>query len=339
MTPKVSICITTYNHEKWIVQAIESVLCQKTDFPFEIILGEDDSDDNTREIVVDYASRYPKLIKAFLNDRKNVVYIDGFATGRWNFINNIKNARGEYIAMLEGDDYWCDPNKLQKQVAILDTHPEHAICFHDAWIKESDGELVSDYITTKVAPVTTLHDLANGNYIHTPTCMFRRKNMTEIPSWLWKTRIGDYPIHMINAKCGSIYKIDDRMAVYRNSGQGTHSSLSIKDKQEAWLQTLDIIISELEVDQDIKDRLINNLVATTTALVSHHLESMQYEHMRSILIPAVNHDPLFIAEAVKALPRDNKLHNTISRLCNHPITGPVIALVRLLKRDPSFGKY
>jgi len=111
---KVSICITTYNHEEYISQALDSVLAQATDFEFEILLGEDDSSDNTRTIVKKYQKMFPEKIRLYLNDRKNVIYINGMATGRWNFINNINHARGDYIALLEGDDYWVDNLKLKK---------------------------------------------------------------------------------------------------------------------------------------------------------------------------------------------------------------------------------
>ena len=123
MKPKISVCITTYNHEKFISQALDSVLMQKTDFDFEVLVGEDDSPDNTRDIVKKYARRYPDKLRLFLNDRKNVIYINGRPTGRWNFINNIRHAKGEYIALLDGDDCWTDPNKLQVQVDFLENNP------------------------------------------------------------------------------------------------------------------------------------------------------------------------------------------------------------------------
>jgi glycosyltransferase involved in cell wall biosynthesis len=87
---KVSVCLTTYNHAPFIGEAIEGVLAQQTDFPIEIIIGEDDSTDGTRDIVRQYAQRHPELIKPFFNDRANVIFIDGRPTGRWNFMNNVR---------------------------------------------------------------------------------------------------------------------------------------------------------------------------------------------------------------------------------------------------------
>lgn len=331
--PKVSVSITTYNHERWIAQAIESVLCQRTAFPFEILIGEDDSDDRTRQIVVDYANRYPTIIRPFLNDRRNVLYIGGFPTGRWNFINNLQNARGEYVAILEGDDYWCDRDKLEKQVEILDAHGEHAICFHDTLIEEPDGRLVSDYVTRRVDAVTTLSDLAEGNYIQTPSCMYRRKNLVDIPPWLWKTRIGDFPLHMQNARHGSIYKIDEAMAVYRNTGLGVHSSLTTMGKQEAWIQTLDILINEF--DCEIGDILRRNLTTTAVSLLERYLVNGQPERTQALLTAVAKHASSSVAEA---LVEHSALKPAFERVCRHPIIGPLIALVRFLKRDPSFGR-
>ena len=97
---KASVSLITYNQAAFIAQAIESVLEQQTTFDFELLIGEDDSSDGTRDIVRQYQARYPGRIRLFLNDRKNVVYVNGKPTGLWNFANNIRNTRGEYVALL-----------------------------------------------------------------------------------------------------------------------------------------------------------------------------------------------------------------------------------------------
>ena len=122
MGPKVSVCLVTYNHEKFIKQAIESVFMQKTDFDYEVVIGEDYSTDNTRKILSQYQMRYPHRIKAIFNN-KNVGPVE-------NFIRTLSTCKGKYIAYLEGDDYWTDAYKLQKQVDFLDKHPDYSLCFH-----------------------------------------------------------------------------------------------------------------------------------------------------------------------------------------------------------------
>ncbi|MEZ4781129.1 MAG: glycosyltransferase [Flavobacteriaceae bacterium] len=117
--PLVSVVVGVYNHERFIKLCLNGILMQKTDFKYEIILGEDASTDGTREICKEYAKRFPDKIKLFLRSRKDVIYINGNATGRYNFIENLKACQGKYIALCDGDDYWTDPLKLQKQVDFL----------------------------------------------------------------------------------------------------------------------------------------------------------------------------------------------------------------------------
>jgi len=146
-TPLVSVVMPTYNHEPYIAQAIEGALMQKTNFPYEVLIGEDDSSDGTREICKRYAEEYPDKIRLFLNDRKNVIYINGQPTGRWNFINLLKNSKGKYIAICEGDDYWTDPYKLQKQVDFLEANPKYVMVHSDGdyhYVK--NGKTVKNYI-------------------------------------------------------------------------------------------------------------------------------------------------------------------------------------------------
>jgi glycosyltransferase involved in cell wall biosynthesis len=121
--PILSVRIATYQHAHFIAQCLDSVICQQTDFPFEIIIGDDCSTDGTREIVFDYADRYPEQIRVFTADMNVGIKANG---------QRIRNAcRGKYIALLEGDDYWCDPLKLQKQVDFMEANPDYALCYHD----------------------------------------------------------------------------------------------------------------------------------------------------------------------------------------------------------------
>ena len=117
ITPDVSIAMLAYNHEKYIVDAIESVLMQRTSYTYKIIIAEDFSTDNTRKIVLDYQKKYPKKIKLILQD-KNV-------GANQNNVDLLTNLEGIYIAALEGDDYWTDPLKLQKQIDFLENNPEY----------------------------------------------------------------------------------------------------------------------------------------------------------------------------------------------------------------------
>jgi glycosyltransferase involved in cell wall biosynthesis len=213
---KVSVCITTYNHRPFIAQALDGVLCQQVDFDYEILLGEDDSSDGTRHIAEEYAARHPNRIRLFLHDRKDVLYIDGRPTGRRNFVNNIEQAHGDYIALLDGDDYWTDPRKMQKQVDFLDRHPQTAICFHAAQgMNLADPD--QDYVLRPPGRQSfyTLRDLVRENMVPSCAVMFRRGLFGAFPDWFFKTSTGDWPLHVLNAMHGNLGYLDEVMAVYR----------------------------------------------------------------------------------------------------------------------------
>ena len=256
MDKKVSVCITTYNHEKFISQAIDSVLMQEVNFDYELIIGEDDSSDGTREIVKAYKVRYPDRIRLFLNDRENVIYINGRATGRWNFVNNIKHATGQYVALLEGDDYWTDPHKLQKQVEFLDSNQEFTICFHNVKViyEKCDVQPHLFYIENPNQPfmqrkpkeITNISDLVKGNYIQTPSVLFRAGLFTEFPDWFYKLDRGDWPLHIINAQHGKIKYLDEVLAVYRVHSGGIYSS------KDHIVQLSGAISASIEIDRHLR---------------------------------------------------------------------------------------
>src|SRR4051812_6882395 len=142
MTPKVSVSLITYNHAPFIAQCIESVLAQRTTFPFELLIGEDDSSDGTREIVRRYAEAHPEQIRAFFHqpDRRNPPRRP--VPGMPNSVNNLRSARGEYIVMLDGDDYLSDVEKLQRQADFLDANPQCSSCFHAVMTVNEAGERI-----------------------------------------------------------------------------------------------------------------------------------------------------------------------------------------------------
>ena len=237
VNPLVSVCVVTYNQKHFITQCLDSILTQKTDFPFELILGEDDSKDGTREICINYAEKYPDKIRLFLRKEEDKIWINGTKTGRFNFVENLKVARGKYIALCEGDDYWTDPLKLHKQVETLETNKDIVLTFTNLTI-EKDGQLVNNAYTNnsernsfqvfQKPPVEfDINFLAKGNIIHTPVVLFRNLfNTQPIPSYLYKTPIGDWPLYMFLAKFGRINFIDDITAVYRITEGGIYASSS-----------------------------------------------------------------------------------------------------------------
>ncbi|MDX1718616.1 MAG: glycosyltransferase family A protein [Salegentibacter mishustinae] len=129
-TPLVSVMVQTYNHEAYIAECLDGILNQQTEFAFEILLGEDVSTDKTRKICIDYALRVPEKIRLFLHHTSNKIKVMGIPTGNFNAFYNYYQAQGEFIAFCEGDDYWNDPLKLQKQVDFLKKNTGFVLSYH-----------------------------------------------------------------------------------------------------------------------------------------------------------------------------------------------------------------
>jgi len=221
-TPLVSVACITYNHENYITQAIEGFLLQKISFPIEIIIHDDASTDNTRKIVGEYAKNNSSLIFPIYQK------VNQYSLGNRPFTKYVlPNCKGKYIAICEGDDYWTDKNKLQKQVNFLESHPDCAICFHNVTVSNEDG--VNRPWNNRPAEekkILTLEDLLNGNFIHTCSVMFRRGLFNYFPQWFYKCTMGDWPLHILNAQHGDIGYIDQIMSAYRVHGRGACSSIS-----------------------------------------------------------------------------------------------------------------
>lgn len=223
----VSVLVMTYNHERLIAQALDSALMQATEFDYEIIVSEDRSTDATREIVLDYQRRHPERIRLLLSERNlrsNEVVARGF-----------RAARGRYIALLDGDDYWTSPHKLARQVTFLERHPECVMCFHNALVIDELGDRPPRHWTPeRWKEISTLQDIWMGNFIATCSVMYRNGVLENIPSWyLACFPITDWPLHILHAEHGGIGYLDDVMGVYRHHPGGLYSTLDESAKLEA----------------------------------------------------------------------------------------------------------
>src|SRR6056297_1486245 len=184
--PVVSVCVQTYRHVNYIRSCLNGILMQRTTYPFEILLGEDASDDGTRDICLDYARRYPDKIRLFLHHREtNIHMMDGRPSDYFNSLYNLYSSRGKYTAKCEGDDYWTDPFKLQKQVDFLEAHPEFGMVSTDVFVVDEKGRLREDTpgIVRQRASSrqeVTFYDLLERNWINTLTVCARSHLLIEI---------------------------------------------------------------------------------------------------------------------------------------------------------------
>lgn len=215
--PKVAVFMVTYNHAPFIQQAIEGVLMQQTDFPVKLFIGEDCSTDGTWEQCLHYKEKYPDRIELLLSEKN----IGGVANAQRVYPACF--AYGDYTAMCEGDDYWTDPHKLQKQIDFLEANPDFAICFHNTEIIYEDGSREPHLFNSSQSEVTTFEDLAGGNYIQTVSCVYRNGLFGDFPAWSSSLALGDWSLHLLNAQYGKIKFIDEVMAVYRVHGGGAWS--------------------------------------------------------------------------------------------------------------------
>ncbi len=255
--PVVSVCVMTYNHVNYIKACLDGILMQETDFAFEILVGEDDSTDGTREICIEYAKRYPEKIKLFLHRRENNMVIGGRPTGRFNFMNNLYAAKGRYIAMCEGDDYWTNANKLQKQVDFLEEHKDYALSFHEVLVRSNepskDGLLLCRNLKKKTYE---LGDFAVGNFIPTCSVVFYRQQIPPI-DYLANFMVGDWPLFwylLRNHKKAYFFK--EAMAAYRKHDGGINSSLSKIKACSIAIDTLEKLRVKVPKDKQIMNKAI-----------------------------------------------------------------------------------
>jgi glycosyltransferase involved in cell wall biosynthesis len=216
--PLVSVLMITYNHEKYIRQALDSVLAQRVTFPYEIIVGEDCSSDLTRQIVLEYQARFPEKIHALLPARNLGMHT--------NCIASLRECRGRFVAWVEGDDYWNSPEKLQAQVDYLQSYPECAICCSRARVIYEDGSREPWDYPIWDRTVFQLPDLLKENFIPTCTAVFRQGLVLEWPAWIRELSFCDWALHVLAAQHGTIAVLPATLATYRVHAAGAWSGMS-----------------------------------------------------------------------------------------------------------------
>lgn len=220
----VSVCLITYQHAAFIRTALESVLAQVTQFEWEIVIGEDGSKDDTRKICAEFAERYPNQIR-LLEPVGNLGMME-------NFMRTFQACRGQYIAFIEGDDYWTDSFKLQKQVDFLKVNPSFSACFHNVIIRtQRDGKdeerIMHDHV---LKSQFNTRDVLGPWFIASTSFMFVNQPRLEIPDWVRHCKYGDLPIMLLLSLRGDFGYLDDCMAVYRLHDQGYTTLHKAMDK-------------------------------------------------------------------------------------------------------------
>jgi glycosyltransferase involved in cell wall biosynthesis len=222
----------TYNQEKYIKDALEGFLMQKTEFPFEIIIHDDASTDMTAEIVRDYEKKFPGIIKPIY--QKENQYSKGVLT----FILPLKISKGKYIAFCEGDDYWTDSSKLQKQVTEMEKNPECHISFHPAIAKYADGSKEDTIfgLHSKETKIFSTEEviLGGGAFMPTASIVFNKSGVQKILSFfdvIQHTMVGDYFLQILGAENNGALYLNEIMCVYRRNSTSSFSQMELKDSK------------------------------------------------------------------------------------------------------------
>ena len=235
--PLVSICAVCYNHANYLRQALDGFLAQRGDFDIEILVHDDASTDGSAEILRRYAARYPDKIFPILQ-RENQ-----YRQGRQNIsgIFNFPRARGKYIALMDCDDYWCNPGKLAAQVSYLEAHPDCAMAVHAAEVKNDRGELVNRNL---MRPYRGDRDLSPAELVDKAgsfpfgAMLLRREVVEKLPDWYFRCPVGDRPLELLAALKGYCHYADRFDSVYRFHGAGSWTeemkSGDFKKKQDAY---------------------------------------------------------------------------------------------------------
>ncbi|SMD46058.1 Glycosyltransferase involved in cell wall bisynthesis [Aquiflexum balticum DSM 16537] len=239
--PLLSICCITFNHFNYIRSALGGFINQDVDFPVEILIHDDCSTDGTRKIIWEFGEKYPDKVFPVLQSENQYSKI-----GPQRMASNfLQQAKGKYIALCEGDDYWTDPLKLRRQVSFLEENPDFSVCFHGCQVLEK-GILKDDYITAnrldRGKSVYDTYDLAKGNFVHTPSIVFRNTPKIYQEEMFLRSEVGDYMLLLLLSLEGKIKRLDENMAVYRVHGDGVWSNINEKIKKDkiiAYLRLLE----------------------------------------------------------------------------------------------------
>lgn len=266
----VSVICNAYNHEKYIASALEGFVMQKTDFPFEVLVHDDASNDATADIIRSYAERYPELIFP-IYQQENQYSRGGAISRRFQF----PRARGKYIALCEGDDYWTDPCKLQKQFDAMERHPEVDMCAHATSV-ESNGSIVAATSRAEQERVFSLAEVIDGggSFVSTASVFYRKTlEEGEYPPFRQITSF-DYVMQIHGALRGGLLYLPDTMAVYRRATENSWTVRMRKDtgKSAQHRRKVAAMLSQLDVDTRYR---YTDIIQKKLRAVTFHLNYLE----------------------------------------------------------------
>lgn len=219
----ITVLVMTYNHVNYISQALDSILCQKCEVDFDILIHDDCSNDGTYELLMDYKERNPDKIRIIRQSERRFLN-DGFNMMLYKYV--VPNIDSKYVAYCDGDDYWINENKLQIQYSFMETHPEYSLCCHCAYQLKNNNDMSSKWFINDERDLD-ISDFINdkpGVCVATSSIFIKSTVLCNFPNWRKQYPVEDVPMLMLSAMMGKIYRFKDVMCVYRQFSQGSWSS-------------------------------------------------------------------------------------------------------------------
>ena len=319
---KVSVLCATFNHEDYLRQTLDSFVAQKTDFPFEVLVNDDASTDHTAEILREYADRYPDIIRPFYQD-------ENLYSRRMNVYDLVffPAARGKYIALCEGDDYWNDPEKLQRQADWLDIHPEYSACVHNSIGKFSDqpDRVLFAQDGDRDIPFEQVINGMSHAY-HTSSILARREFILNPPDYrnvaYEKGYFTDYAIGVRLCLEGKVRFLDRCMSVYR-----------IGSNPSAWSKGVGQEYSKLT-------RFVSGEIAMLETLKSHELTPEQKAAVDRVILER-EYELLYLQGRVEEMvkPPYDQIHRSMGtgRIVSTQLKRMFPRLHRLYRKNRGYG--
>lgn len=291
--PSVSVCVITYNHEGFIRDCLQGICAQSVRSSLEVVIGEDASSDRTLPILLEFAARDDRLRILASTSNKGMAQ---------NFLDTLRECRGRYVALCEGDDYWIDPEKLQRQVEFLDRHPECVLCFHNSFVEYPDGRRG---LWRSKAPMgrLTASDLFAEWLLPTASVVFRNPGRDAYPSYLQRATHGDLGLFVFLADTGEMGYVDRVMSVYRRHPGGimsTFEGLAFSEREIRFLQEMNAWFRH-RYERPIRRRVGRLKASVASHLARRGLRAQAVGSLWGAFKALGRPDPVVLLEAVKVL--------------------------------------
>lgn len=277
--PNITVIVMTYNHKEYIAKALDSIFSQKIKIDFDVLVHDDCSNDGTFEILQTYQNKYPGKIRVIHQETRKFP-IEGFNMMIFNHV--VPHISSKYVAYCDGDDYWCDDLKLQKQYDFMEKHPEYSMCFHCAYQLRPNNDMSSKWFIKDEGDIG-LQDLLNdkpGIPVATSSLFVRSEVFKDFADWRKSYSIEDLPLYMTASIAGKIHRLKDIMCVYRQFSVGSWSSQNVGNTDRLISHQQNLIngakLFDEQTNYKFHDLVINHIEGCDyrIAMLKHDLKSV-----------------------------------------------------------------